>query len=835
MEDIEGDLLERFEKRVADGKNEKMLFIKDVLLLFKPGIIKSFEGSSKLNYYGMFRHNFLITFRNFKRYKSSFLINLIGLSTGLACTLLIYLWVNDEMNVDKFHQNDTQLYRVMGHFQNTDGIYTWDGTPAPLAKALEEEFPEIDHAVGATDPNFGMVFNLSSNDKKLKSVGKYASGNYFHLFSYELIQGNAASVLESRNSIVISDQLANRLFNTSKDIIGKTIKWEGPSENGQSIISGVFKAPPENSTDQFNFLLPFETYLESQHNNWSAPTSVTYALLQEGVNVIELNKKLAGFLKTKASEIDVDLFLKPYSENYLYGNYEDGVLSGGRIQYVQLFSLIALFILVIACINFMNLSTARASRRIKELGIKKASGATRGNLITQYLSESVLMAFLSLFAALILVILLLPEFNEITKKQITLNLDYTLVASAMTITLVAGLISGSYPAIYLSGFNPAIVLKGKLKSSMGEVWIRKGLVVFQFSISIILIVSVFVVYKQVQFVQNKHLGYDKENMIIFENNGKISANFDTFVNEMKAIPGVVNASGLTNSMFGAPGGELQWNGTESSSSFSRFIVYYDFIETLGLTVKQGQSFSREYTGETKIIINESAAKLMNLEDPVGTKAKFWGADARIIGVVEDFHFQSMHKNVEPLFFHLFPPKYLNNIIVKLKAADQQSTIAQLQDFYTKFNPGYTLDYRFLDNDYQQLYEAENKVGELSKYFAGVAILISCLGLFGLAAFTAERRIKEIGIRKILGSSVFQIVKMLSGDFTRIVLVAVAFALPISYLITKTWLLDFAYSIELEWWFFIGAGALGLIISWITVGIQTVKAATSNPVNSLKYE
>lgn len=837
QEPILGDIEEQFEEdlKMYSASKARRRFTWNVIRFFRPAIIKSAGGSRKLNYYGMFKHNLLITFRSFKRYKSSFLINLIGLSTGLACTLLIYLWVNDELSIDKFHEKDSQLYSVMGHFQNTEGINTWNGMPAPLAKALKAEFPEIDKTVSGTDPMWGIVFNLSTDSKKLKAVGKYASEDYFHLFSYELLHGNLNQALSGPNSIVISDQLANRLFKTEDDAIGKTVEWANPSDGGTSTITGVFKAPPNNSTDQFDFLLPFEIYQKEQHSNWYAPISVSYALLKDGTNVDALNERLSSFMQSKISDSNVGLFLKPYSENYLYGNYENGVLTGGRIQYVKLFTIIALFILLIACINFMNLSTARASRRIKELGVKKASGASRENLIVQYLSESILMALVSLVVGVFLVFLLLPQFNLITDKQIYLSLDLNLIASALAVAFATGLISGSYPAFYLSGFNPAIVLKGKLKSSAGEMWIRKGLVVFQFSISIILIVSVFVVYKQIQFVQNKHLGYDKENIIIFESNGKISESFDAFIDEMKKIPGVENASGLTNGMFFAPGGELEWNGTESSSSFSRFIVYYDFIETLGLTVKEGQSFSREFAGDAKIMINESAARLMNLEEPVGTSVNFWGRDVKIIGIVKDFHFQSLHEDVGPLFFHLTPTKYLASIMVRLKPGNQQHTIAQLQDFYSEFNPGYELNYRFLERDYQYLYESENKVGELSKYFAGIAILISCLGLFGLAAFTAERRIKEIGIRKILGSSVFQIVRMLSGDFTLMVLMAIILALPISYLITRNWLQDFAYSIDLQWWFFVGAGLMALLISWITVGYQTLKAARTNPANTLKYE
>ncbi|MEO9869610.1 ABC transporter permease [Ekhidna sp.] len=830
VEDIEGDLLERFEKRPS-----RWLFAIEVLKLLKPEIIRPAGGGQKLNYYGMFKHNLLITFRSFKRYKSSFFINLIGLSTGLACTLLIYLWVNDELSIDKFHETDLRLFSVMGNFKSSEGINTWNGMPPPLSKALKEEFPEIDKAVSTTDPKWHIVFNLSTEIKKLKAVGKYASEDYFHLFSYELLKGNQNQILSDPNSITISSQLAKRLFKTEDDAIGKTIEWATPSQNGASIITGIFKAPPRNSTDQFDFLLPFEIYQKEQHANWYAPISVAYVLLKKEANVQAVNQRISDFMQSKVADSKINLFLKPYSESYLYGNYENGVLSGGRIQYVKLFSIIALFILIIACINFMNLSTARASRRIKELGVKKASGASRGNLIVQYLSESILMTLVSLIVAGLIVFILMPQFNSITDKQLVVSFDFNLIISALIVALAAGLISGSYPAFYLSGFNPIMVLKGNFKSSVGETLLRKGLVIFQFSISIILIVSVIVVLKQIEFVQNKNLGYNKENVLLFESNGKISESFDTFINEMKKVPGVENASGMTNGMFLAPGGELEWNGTETSSSFSRFIVHYDFIETLGLTVKEGRSFSREYTGDANIMINESAARLMNLEDPIGATLKFWGNDVKIIGIVEDFHFQSLHENIGPLFFHLAPTQYLSSIVIRLKPGDQQYAISQLEDFYSEFNPGYELNYRFLESEYQYLYESENKVSELSKYFAGIAILISCLGLFGLASFTAEKRIKEIGIRKILGSSVFQIVKMLSGDFTRMVLIAIIIALPISYFIARNWLQGFAFSIELEWWFFIGAGSVALLISWITVGYQTLKAAKTNPANTLKYE
>lgn len=828
VEDIEGDLLERFEKRPS-----KWRFTWEVMKLFRPSLMKPASSRKNLNYYDMFKHNLLITFRSFVKYKSSFLINLIGLSTGLACTLLIYLWVNDELHVDKFHRQDSQLFNVMGNHHKAEGINTWNGMPAPLAKALEEEFPEIEKAAAATDPAWNMNFSLSVNEKKLTSVGKYVSESYFDLFSYEIIQGSMKEHLRDRNSIMISDRVAKKLFKDEKDIIGKTIKWESASDNGLSTITGVFKSPPSNSTDQFDFLLPFEIYLEEQQN-WYAPISVTYVLLEKEADLEVVNSKIKEFLKSKVEASNTTLFLKKYSDNYLYSNHENGVEAGGRIQYVRLFSIIALIILLIACINFMNLSTAKASRRIKELGVKKASGATRGNLIIQYLGESVLISFISLACAVFLVYMLLPAFNQLTDKEINLNFDQNIILTSLAITFFVGLISGSYPALYLSGFNPIDILKGTLKSSAAEVWIRKGLVIFQFSISIVLIVSVFVVYKQVAYVQNKNLGYSKENLILFESNGKISENFDTFMTELKNIPGIENASGMTNGMFGAPGGELTWNGT-SNSNFSRFIVYYDFIETLGLSIEQGESFSREYTGDGKIVINKSAADLMGLEDPVGTKVKFWGNDARIVGVVNDFHFSSLHEEIGPLFMHLFPPKYLTSIIVKLNSNNHSEALERLDEFYSRFNPGYELDYRFLDTDYQQLYESENKVGLLSKYFAAIAIIISCLGLFGLAAFTTERRTKEIGIRKILGSNVFQIVYLLTKDFTKLVLIAIAIALPIGYFIIENWLNSFAFRIDITWPFFVWSALLAIAMAWVSIGWQTIKASFINPSKCLRNE
>jgi len=491
----------------------------------------------------------------------------------------------------------------------------------------------------------------------------------------------------------------------------------------------------------------------------------------------------------------------------------------------------------------MNLATAKASRRVKEVGIKKAIGASRKTLIFQYFGESMLMTFLSLLLAILMVDLLLPQFNVITGKHLDLTFNINLILSLTGIILVTGIIAGSYPALYLSGFNPSTVLKGRFIGQSGtvtELVARKGLIVFQFTLSVIFIVSVLVIYKQIEFVQTTYLGYDKENIIYFKPESNVSKNLETFLTEVKKVPGVVNASSIARSIVGAQNstvGIFNWEGKDPDAIIPFEIVNgnYDLIETLGIEMKEGRSFSREFTADTSaVIFNEAAIEVMGLKDPIGKIFNLWGKDLKIVGVAKNFHFESLHEKVKPLFFKLVPEE-VERIMVKLSAGKERETIERLGQFYRNFNPGFAFDYKFLDQEYQAQYNAERRVATLSKYFAGLAVLISCLGLFGLASFTAERRQKEIGIRKVLGSSVFGIVYLLSSEFTKIVFIAILIALPASYFLTKHWLDNFAFKIALEWWYFIGAGAIALFIAWLTVGTQAIKAARVNPAKCLKDE
>ena len=798
----------------------------------------------------MLKHSLLLMYRNFRRHRSTFFINLAGLASGLACTLLIYLWVHDELHVDKYHRYDGRLYRLMEHRQVGNDIRTSESGLS--AEALRQEMPQVEYAVTVTPPDFFPRFNLRVGDKNVGATGKFVDTEFFKVFSYDLVQGNENQVLRDPNAVVLSEEMALRLFNTTRNVVGKTIEWHLTGGLTRTCpVTGIFRNVPANSTERFDFVLPFESFRSIMNLdkgvNWNATSPFhAFVVLKEGSDPAGFNQALSRVLASKNKDAkNITLFLKPFSEKYLYGTYVSGQPAGGRIEYVRLFGIVAGFILVIACINFTNLSTARASRRMKEVGIKKAVGAGRGTLLLQYLGESVLVAFLALLLAVGLVWTLLPPFNGVTGKALSLRPDPGVMGAFLGITFLTGLLAGSYPALYLSGFKPAVVLKGKFSSSAGELWTRRGLVVFQFALSVVFIVSVLVVYRQIAFVQQKNLGYDKDNLIYFDAEGKVAQNAEPFLAGLRNLPGVVNASGMFGYLISpyvatggnTSGGSARPKGKGPAGNKAKKIDYatmgvdYNMVETLGFRFKAGRSFSRDFPlDSTKIIVNETFVEAMGLEDPVGKTV-----DGReILGVVEDFHLRSLHEKVQPtaIGINRFAP---STIVVNLRAGMTGTTLERLNRFYKAYNPGFALDYKFLDQDYQALYAAERRVSVLSQYFAGLAVVISCLGLFGLAAFSAERRRKEIGVRKVFGASEESILFLLSGDFTRLVGIAIVVALPVSYLLARQWLSAFAYRIDLEAWYFVLAGGVALLVAFLTVGSQALRAARINPVHCLKEE
>ncbi|MBV6440610.1 MAG: hypothetical protein EPGJADBJ_02282 [Saprospiraceae bacterium] len=795
----------------------------------------------------MFQHNLLVIYRSFKRFKSAFFINLLGLTAGLACVFLIYLWVNDEWGFDKFHARDAQLFQVMEISSEGGKKVVHDGTQGLLGESMAKDLPEVESAVSMLNlAKEEVPLPFTFNGRTAQYKGIFATRNFFDVFSFKLKTGQPAQLFSDRNAVVISEGMAQSMFGSAEAAVGKTLECAFFDKKKQMQVSGVFEKLPPDNTLVFDFVMSYEMCLQDLWTNgqkWWNEGANTYLLLKTGTDVAAFNEKIAGFIKKYHPETIFTCFVRQYSSGYLHGTYLDGVQDGGRIAYVHLFSSIALFILLIACINFMNLSTAKASARLKEIGIKKAVGSSRRNLIVQFLTEAVLLATLSTSLAAGVVSVLLPYFNELTGKQIAVSFSPDLLAAAGILTLLTGFFAGSYPAFYLSGFRPIEVLKGKVRHSVGELFARRGLVVFQFMVSLALIFAVVVIYQQVEFVQSKNLGYDKANVLYFNKVGAAFQNSEAFLAELRQIPGVERASAMTNSVVqkNSLGGSstygIEWPGKSDKDliDFGIQAVDFDLIETLGLQMAEGRSFSREFSDEgSRLLFNETAIKVMGLKNPVGQQVVLWNEPKIIAGVVRDFHVTSLREPIVPMVFR-FEPKHANTVMVKIKTGEERATLERLGDFYKKFNPGHDFDFRFLDEAYQAQYVSERRVSQLSKYFAGLAILISCLGLFGLATFTAQQRTKEIGIRKVLGASVAGITGLLTKDFLKLVIIAILIASPLAYFFMDKWLTNFAYHIDIQWWMFVAAALIALIIAFLTVGFESVRAALANPVKSLRSE
>jgi len=765
---------------------------------------------------------------------------LLGLSVGLACTLMIYLWVHDEMSMDKFFAQDGQIYQLMEHRKAEGMTALSDESSGMLGEVLAARMPQIEYAAALAPPEWFQKFTLTNGEKNIKANGQYAGKDYFKIFSFRLLDGQRENVLDDKNSIVISDELAMKLFGTTQNLIGRAIRFQ---HSRDFFVSGVFEKPSSHSSQQFDFAISFE-YMKDVYpwvTTWNNTGPHNFVLLRKGTDINAFNKKIAGIVAENSGDTTRTAFAMKFADNYLYNTFSHGSRTGGKIEYVRLFSLIAIFILLIACINFMNLSTAKASKRLKEIGIKKVMGARRKQLIFQFLAESILLAIFAMIFAIIFTWALLPQFNQLTGKEIKLGYEPDLILKLVGITLITSLVSGSYPAIYLSSFKPINIIKGKFKSSFADIFSRKSLIVFQFTLSSLLIVAVLVVYQQIHFIQKTKPGYDKDNVIRFNSEGRIQNSEDAFVAELKKIPGVVNASYTFHNMIGRNYGDygLSWEGKDPREAdyFEGFGGGYDFIETMDMHMAEGRSFSRNYGNEdSTIILNEAAVKLMRLKNPVGKTIKYFNQNRQIIGVVRDFHFESLREPLRPCFIILERPgNAWDKIMVRIKATEQNQTISSIQHLYESYNPGFPFDYNFLDDAYQRQYLTETRVGILSKYFAGLAILISCLGLFGLAAFTAQKRQKEIGIRKVVGASVNDIAAMLSKEFLALTLIAVFMAFPLAWWAMNKWLQSFAYRTNISWWVFVVAGLSALLIALITVSFQSIRAAIANPVKSLRTE
>jgi ABC-type antimicrobial peptide transport system permease subunit len=789
----------------------------------------------------MFKNYLKTAFRNLWRNKTFSLINIFGLALGMACSLLIMLWVNDEYNVDSFHKNGTQLFSVYER-QNHDGVISANHqSPGIMADEMKRVLPEVQYA---TNYAWDELVTFEANNKINKENGNYAGQDFFKMFTYPLLQGTAITALLSPTDIAVSKKMAEDFFGSPQKAIGKTIRYQNRKDLK---ITAVFDNVPINSSMQFDYIINWQTFLENNDwaKDWTNNGPKCYIMLHQGTNPKAFESKITRFLdnynKEQTPNDYVRLGIQQYSDIYLHSNFKNGELSGGRIQYVQLFSIVAIFILLIACINFMNLTTARSVKRAKEIGVRKVVGAIRIALIKQFIWEALLIVMLSAIIALAIVLLALPSFNQLTGKQIILPVNNIIFwISIAGLLLVTGFISGSYPALYLSSFNPVRVLKGSLKFSQGALWFRKGLVVFQFMLSIILIVGTIVISKQVNYIQSTNLGYDRENLIYIPLEGDLTGKYELFKNQALSMPGIKEITRMSQNPTQIDNGTggVVWDGKDPNSGveFTQAAVGYDFTKTLHTQMAQGRDYSKDFaTDSVGYIVNETALKIIGYKNPVGKPLTFWGKKGTIIGVIKDFHFNSLHTAINPLVLRLGEKEGWGEALVRTEQGKTKEALASLEKICKTLNPKFPFTYKFSDEEYANLYKSEQVVSKLSDYFAFLAIFISCLGLLGLVMFTAEQRTKEFGIRKVLGASPAMLFSLLSKEFLLLVLIAMLVACPVAWYAMNKWLEDYEYRVHITWNMFVIAGVLSVLIVLITVSFQAIKAAVANPVKSLRTE
>ena len=773
-----------------------------------------------------------IAFRNFWKHKSFSTLNIAGLSVGLMVVFLITLFVFDELSFDQFHEKKDRLYRVVeNQYYEGQDVFPVAVTPTALAPALKANYPEVVRSTRAAINND--VFQLG--DKKISEGGLMVDADFFEMFTFPIIKGSTRNFEEQLNALVLTEELANKFFK-DQDPIGQTIEVSGDTYEVVAVVENV----PDNSHINFNYLTNFENYLAgdtSRANNWGSNWLYTYAETTKGINLEVLNEKIIGEIKANNSGSVTDIYLQPLRNIYL-GEVDFVVESPrhGEMTYVKIFSVVAVFILLLSCINFMNLTTARSSRRAKEIGLRKTVGAGRAQLIIQFLSESIILSLISVFIASILVLLVLPYFNQLSGKNFDLvallasiNVIKVVLVVLLTAT-VTGLCAGSYPAIFLSAILPSQILKGHTNVVRGGK-LRKVLVTLQFAVSVTLIIGTMVVYKQFQFIQEIDLGYDKEDIAFVFVPGQKS---NLFAEEVSRLAGVMNV-GQANRHPGyvlSSSSGFSWKGKNPDETMLMHYMSMDesYIPTMNMRLNKGRNFLN--TDSAAVIINERAAELMGMNDPIGQTVT-GSIDYKIVGVLNNFNFKSIHTAIEPII--IFKGTNLGRVFMKYDPQRETELHARLEAVWTDLIPDREFSLSYLETDFSEMYEAEERTGNLTAYFAILAILISCLGLYGLVAYAVEQRKKEIGVRKVLGASVPKLFMLLAFDFSRLILVSLIFSLPLGWYLMSDWLETFAYRVDLSPWILVISALIAIIITFLTVSYQSFKASMSNPVRALRTE
>lgn len=774
----------------------------------------------------------------FWKEKGYSLLNILGLTVGICASLILYLYIQDEYSVDKFHEKTDRIYRVMENQHYASDIFTTNANPGPLKDAVREELPEVEHIAQVTWPQERLFI---VNNQSFKETGRVASADFFRIFSFPFVEGSREGSLVAPDVAYLSASTARKIFG-EVSALDQTITVNGW---GEYRVGGVFADVPANSTLDFDFILPIAPWLE--RNEWLAEWGNNgirdFLTLHEGVDPDTFNAKIADFVKQHDEGSSIALFVQPYGDQYLYNKFKDGKQAGGRVTYVRLFTVVAVFILVIACINFMNLATARASKRAKEIAIKKVTGSTRGQLIAQFMGESVLMALISSLLAGVLAMALLPGLNDFTGKEMAFSLlrssDSILL---LGVAITVGILAGSYPSVFLSSFAPVKVLKGTFRSSGWTAGLRKGLVVFQFLISIFLIIGTMVVHRQMSFVMDKNLGFSKDNLIYLPVEGEMSERLDVFKSRMMEHPnikGMTTTSAVPIYLSSSTSGGFRWEGKDEDNVelFQVLLVGHDFFKTFDMDMVEGRAFDESLKSDSaNVVINEVTADVMKstVDDPLNFPVSFWSRSGQVAGIVKNFHFSSLHDKIDPLVISL-RPESANHIFLRIDGQNVQETLTWIERGFKEFNPQYPFQYDFLDQSYAELYQRETDIGVLANYFAAIAVFISLLGLFGLASFAAEQRIKEVGIRKVLGAGVPNLVLLLAKNFLILVLTGFLLAAPLSWFFMNDWLSAFEYQVSIGAGVFLIAGGASVLVALLTVSYHSLRAAYANPVQSLRYE
>lgn len=775
-----------------------------------------------------------IALRRIKRQKGYSFINIAGLAIGMTCCILIFIWVQHELSYDRFHKNSDQIFRVLRVWPE-ENAFGPEG-PGPLGPALMKDYPEIVN-VARLFPPPTRPLQYEDTAFHVKALG--VDPSFLEIFSFPLVRGDVKTSFEDPDFIILTKATAKKYFG-DEDPIGKVMKYEWWSRWLEFHVTGVIENAPSNSHLQFEALIPFDFVAASGMpiDRWDAIAYHAYVQTEEQTNFKDLDNKISGVLKKYAPDYKAEIHLEPLNRIHLH-NY----FGGGPITYVYIFSIIGILILLIACINFMNLSSARSMTRAKEVGMRKVVGSSRRQLIQQFLGESIVLSLLALGAAVVLVQLLLPAVNRILGTSLEMQFSVPIIGILLSTAMITGLFSGSYPAFLLSSFQPVTAIKGTGQLISRRSSLRKVLVISQFAISIVLIICIIFIYRQLDFIRNRELGFQKTHVLTLTMGGSFWKKYETIKHELLSNPRILS---MTQTNFTFPAGfgasHVWWEGKEDEENVTMAIrsVDFDFQKTLGIEIVEGRFFSREFSTDVQksFILNESAVKFMGLESPVGKtfscQIPFAEGKGKIIGVVKDFHFQSLHNEIQPLIV-IIHPYWRTHCHFKISSEDMPSTLALIDLKLKELVPEYPFELRFLEEDIDRLYRAEQRIGNLVRYGTILAVFVACLGLFGLASFTAKQRTKEIGIRKVLGASLSEIVYLFSKEFAKWVLLANVIAWPVSYFVMREWLQGFAYRTPMRWEVFALSTLLALGIALITVSYQALKTAMSNPTDSLRYE